>query len=544
MEDKDLEKFSFDDFDEDEFMLNVKKENEVIFTEDDIIDSPIEKDLNEKVEIMEELEYLEEKVVETGEVENIENKAEVEEASKKEKKQKVKKEKTSKKKKDKSKKEKKKGFKFPEDKKGRIIYVLEAIFCLISIIFIIYCCYYYGSRLIKYYRIYNPKTESGEVITLIAQTLNNSASYATEGDGIYRLGGASIYKGENVDNYFLFSNQLWRILSINQDGSIELITDSYINALNFDDDKATYSESLINKYLNEVYIKSLDQSYLATTSYCLDEVEDLSKVTCETQKNDNYVRLLSLTEFLNSKIGESTYLNSNEGFWLYNSFKENAWIVVENNLSTTGIKNSHLIKPVIRLKNSNILLGGKGTKEEPYYIEKDTKDLKIGDYVQLGDDKWIIYDVFEENINLALDDNLSNTYRFSTTSNLYNINDTNSLASYLNTTYLDSLPYKDIINEHNWYIGKYTNNYEDVLTKTTTAKVGLYNVADLKIGNAEEMYYLITPSEKGYTYYYDSNLIKSKINLSRNIKPTININKNKILSGNGSLNNPYVLEVK
>ena len=65
----------------------------------------------------------------------------------------------------------------------------------------------------------------------------------------------------------------------------------------------------------------------------------------------------------------------------------------------------------------------------------------------------------------------------------------------------------------------------------------------MKFGNLDDMYYLMTPAKKGYAYYYDSVLFESKVALVRNIKPTININKSKIINGKGTLEEPYELEV-
>ena len=49
--------------------------------------------------------------------------------------------------------------------------LFQVIFCSVSIIFILGCCIFYGSRLVKYYKIYNPKDSSGKVIKLFADSL-------------------------------------------------------------------------------------------------------------------------------------------------------------------------------------------------------------------------------------------------------------------------------------------------------------------------------------------------------------------------------------
>ena len=97
---------------------------------------------------------------------------------------------------------------------------VQTIFCIISIIFIFSCCFYYGRRLIKYYKIYNPKSESGETLSNLASSIVTSSSIVYEGDGLYISGGNYLYKGVNVNNYIIIDNMLFRIVRINTDKTI------------------------------------------------------------------------------------------------------------------------------------------------------------------------------------------------------------------------------------------------------------------------------------------------------------------------------------
>ena len=137
--------------------------------------------------------------------------------------------------------------------------VFQTIFCLVSLIFIIGCCIFYGSRLIKYYKIYNPKSESGESIQLISNALIQDTPIVFEGSGIYRESGIYVYKGKDANNYIKYSNMIWRIIRTNSDGSLEIILDDYINSLAWDFEGNNYSHSDINKYLNDGYIVFLDR---------------------------------------------------------------------------------------------------------------------------------------------------------------------------------------------------------------------------------------------------------------------------------------------
>ena len=324
---------------------------------------------------------LEESVLEETQVEETpvveEVKEEIKEEVKDSKNDKKKKEK--KEKKSKEKKPKKEKVKKPVNK---AVLACQIIFCSLSVLFILGCMYYYGSRMIKYYKIYNPKTEDGEVIELLGNSIITNSSLVTSGEGLYRVSGQYIYKGENVDNYVLFGNNLWRITRVNSDGSLELVSE-YINALNWNKEITTYSDSDIRKYLNDVFLKTLDKDMLIETSYCTDIISDINSVTCKESNREDYVRLLGITEFLNSQVDGKTFINTtSDNIWLYNSSEEEVWHISGSNVSSSKSNNGYLIKAVVTIKNSVTLLKGKGTKEEPYIIEKN-KDVRVGYYVKL-----------------------------------------------------------------------------------------------------------------------------------------------------------------
>ncbi len=533
-ENEDIEILSFDNLEEEEFMLNDSNINEEpIIIPDNIVDTKEEKDLEDNIE-------LDELIKEVAKEELISNK-------KNKKAKKTKKEKILKK----PKKSKKK-LEYDEDgnliktrkPKNKKVFWAQVIFCLVSFIFIVGCCIFYGSRMIKFYNIYNPKTDDGKVVELLGSSITGKASIATEGDGLYRISGSYLYKGTAVDNYVKFSNTLWRIIKVNSDGSIEMVTDSYINALDWNSKITDYASSDIRSYLNDVYLNTLNKDLLTNVTYCTDLITDLSSVKCDNSDSSDFVRLLGITEFLNSGVDGKTFItDGNNNIWLYNSNEKSVWNTNGTGLGTSNADSGYLVKAVVHIKNSAQLLGGKGKKEDPYIIEEKRNKVEVGNYVKLGDDTWVVYEVNKESIKLALSTVLSNTYRYSTSDNSFNINSNNSLAAYLNTTYLESLSYKDLLLDTKWYNGSYTS-YKDVTKSTITSKVGLLNVMDVKTNNinAEESYYIMTPGDTYYEYMVGSTLRQSKITVSRNIKPAISIKLTNIESGKGTMSDPYVME--
>lgn len=422
----------------------------------------------------------------------------------------------------------------PDEKEHKTFKLWEKILIISSLVFIIGCMIFYGSRLIKYYKIYNPKIE-GESVELIMNAIVRNQPIVYEKDGLYRTSGMYIYKGENVDNYIRYSNMLWRIVKFNIDGSLDLVLDGNINMLKWNNDVVSFEKSDIYKYLNNYFYKLLDYDNLSNTVICTDEIDDLKNITCNNKITDSYVRLLSISEYLNSMADNKTYINDSSNIWLSDRGSKTIWNINDKNLSSSKPSNMYYVKPVITLKNSTVLKGGTGKVDDPYIVG-DSK-LGVGSYVKLNDDVWYIYDIKNDTYLLSLSKELDGKKAFSKKSTKFDITDKTSLAYYLNNEYYESLAYKDILEENDWYNGSY-DSYNDVFSSTTKSYVGLLNVSDIKKEGLID-YYLMTASNNDKIYLYSDTLINSKPNLLRNIVPTIAIKNLKASNGAGTDTNPY-----
>lgn len=419
------------------------------------------------------------------------------------------------------------------------------VFCVYSIVFLIFCLCFYGFRLVKYYKIYNPKSESGEKLELLSTHITQNNSVVYEGDGLYKEGGNYIFKGAEVNNYIMYSNLLWRIVKINNDGTMDIILDEPINDLKWNSKVTSYVKSDVHQYLNDIFLKVLNKDLLVPTTICTDTITDLKKVTCETSDKESYVKLISITDFLNSKT-DTTYINQEDSLWTSDAAKDKIWYVGNVNISSDVPSESYRIKPVVTLKSALTLVGGDGKKSTPYKIEEDKKELAVGKYVSLGDDTWIIYQKDKETMNLISKElyNDGNTmYAFSSYSNEFDPTQSKTLAYYLNNTYLNTLSYKDLLLEETWNTGLYVNSYKDTLKKTVKAKVGTYGVADLKFNHTLNNYFMLTPKENGITYTYGKKMSYYKVSRTTAIRPAIKIKTYKIKSGDGTSQSPYQLEV-
>lgn len=433
----------------------------------------------------------------------------------------------------------------------------QKIFCFISFIFILSCCIFYGTRFIKLY-LENKETLTIEKNSLAKVIRDNNQ----ENNNFKEINGPEYFINDSDNNYLLYSNLLWRIIKVNTDNSITVISDSSLTSLAYGESKE-YSESFINKWLNssdEEYSGILEkhlnnkETYLQKTITCIDTVNELDNKECENTLTDNYISLLSTTDFVNIGNKES-YVINNEYFYLNNSNEDNeVWYIDDDGKVTTSKgKDIYGIKPVITIKANIDYLSGDGSIDNPYKIE--TENGLFGSYVKLDNDIWRIYQVNDTEVRLVLNDylkvNNSNLeHIYSNISSYHDDYKYGSIAYYLNNNYLNTLSYKDKIKEVNWTNGYYGSNsnydYKESLNTTINTKVALISIGDIRLNNDLENYFTLTGTkEKGnviYTILSNQKVYTKGIQSKANIVPTISLDKELLTKGNGTYDSPLEME--
>lgn len=404
---------------------------------------------------------------------------------------------------------------------------IQTAFCLISLAFIIGCCIYYGNRLIKYYKIYNPKSETGETLMTLASTITSKSQIVYEGDGLYLDNGNYIYKGSKVDNYVLVNNILFRIIKVNSDRTMDIVFDEYINKLPWNSEYKDYSESSINKYLNEKVLSIFDKEILEPTVVCSPKVSKLTEVKCDEYTNKDYVRLLGISDILNSMVDSKSYLvNDSEYLWLYNETDSKAWHTSGSSFGSSEVTEKYGIKPVITLKNNATLISGDGTKNNPYQITHGGDEIGVGTYLDINDNLYIIYEVGEDYYKIQSDTLLPSTRIFDASTNDYS---KSGLKYYLEGDYLREISYDKLLKEV---------DFDGV-----TSKVGILNEDDLKFNSKLKGYFINLPVDENITLY-NGTIASSKVNIKRSVRPCFGISKDlNIISGNGSILAPFIVEV-
>ena len=398
---------------------------------------------------------------------------------------------------------------------------IQGLFCLASALFLLGCIGYYGYRFVKYYRIYNPKVDAKDGSILLAKDIVGKSEFATDDDdGLISASGNYIYKGDVKNNYLKYNNMLWRIVRINADNSLDIILDDYITLLPWNNEIVEFKKSDIYGYLNKDFIKSLDKDMLVNTSFCEDKITDLTKITCEEQDTDSYVKLLDVANFLNSVRGGKSYLvKTDEIFWLSDYSDEKIWHTNGVNVSQSLVNSFYEVRPMVRLKNTTVYSTGDGTLEKPYEVGKSDK-LSVGSEVMLGEDKWVVYEK-DDDIKLMRKETIDKQLDFDLTKTNYK---DSKLMTYLNDTYLNSLSYKDMLKSSTWLVGGYKTSVNDIKEEKVEAKVGIPNLLDIKFDSKVTSYFTSTYQEDRILVY-ENPLRPSRVTTYRSVRPCIVISK-------------------
>lgn len=248
----------------------------------------------------------------------------------------------------------------------------EKIFKIVSIIFIIGCCLFYGGRLLYYYNKLKPEEINGEVIKYAAQTIKENSGIVYENSGLYMAGTDFVFKGDVLNNYVSYSDKLWRIAKLNQDGTVKLVLNEDANVDNYSLTNTNYGNSIVYDYLNNDFLTTLvdTDKFLSEMVVCSDIINDLTNINCNQKLEKQKVALIDVNDFTSSIINESTYINTENAIWTINPSDENKmWVAYNNKMTMVSISERYGIRPVITLNSNVKIKSGEGTGSNPYVLE-------------------------------------------------------------------------------------------------------------------------------------------------------------------------------
>ncbi len=435
----------------------------------------------------------------------------------------------------------------------------KKIFIILSIIILGIIMAVYSYRLIHFYNLENGKEIKADT-TLTGKILENNET-VTKGSGLYQDNDNYIFKGAVENNYVYYSGKLWRILKINKNKSIKIISNDIVSSLVWNYENNNYENSYIRNWLNKtdsnysgVFYDTLNnpENYLTDTTFCIDKLKQDDLEKCDDAVMDK-VGLINYKEYVDAAAYKG-YLNISKYFWTINGSDNKVWYVFnEGGISDKSYEGySYGIRPTITLKSKLDFISGDGTKDNPYIIDKN--ELNSGSYINYSGYRWRIVSKDEEKIKIVMDEYIKDgenpiSKAFSLSDSTYNINNRNNIGYYLNNQFYNNLENKELIVDGNWYNNSYNTetdyNYMSMFENPIVAKIGLLNVGEPYVTDLVSM--TLTKDDDSMIYVTQENgtLYANSVTSEMNIRPAMYITNNiQIISGSGTQNDPYLIEGK
>ena len=175
----------------------------------------------------------------------------------------------------------------------------------------------------------NQITLGGNITELVQDLLETSP------DGTYEYMGGTYLRGAQDSNYIWFDGFLWRIMGINEDGSIRMITEENVTAIPWGASNTAqdYDNSYVNDWLNNYFYPKLkDKDLLVNQTWCSENTTDSNsrRTTCKNNLSSvqKPVGLLSLDEY-NLANKNLNFLKNFQDCWMLTPYNISArWYVL------------------------------------------------------------------------------------------------------------------------------------------------------------------------------------------------------------------------
>lgn len=436
------------------------------------------------------------------------------------------------------------------------------IIIFLDILFLICCVFFYGFRLIHYYKIENPKIDKKLSLYEMVTLEKNITSIAS---GLYKEKDTYYYKGKDINNYVLYSGRIWRVISVDKDNNIKLISDESQTSLVFGVD-SNYENSYIRSWLNDSdndiksFYESLENTnILVDTQSCTDVIED-KKITCDKIVKDK-VGLLSAYEYEKAG-GADSYLNINKYWWTSSVNSSNtAWYVyskgsLNDNSFTNKTYFSYGVRPTITIKGSTIIKSGDGSKNNPIFLDETTTNLLntkiVGNYLTYSGYNFRIIEKSSDYVKVVMDGVIKEDKEdyFTNFGQSNYITSSKDVGKYLNTTFYNSLSNKEYILKHNFYSGRYDSgnkyDFNQIDDYNESYYVGLLQLGELFV-NDESKYFLSTRTKTTENSIYqvldNGRIYAGAVTDELRLRPTLYLKPDlTVNSGTGTKSDPYIIE--
>ena len=262
--------------------------------------------------------------------------------------------------------------------------------------------------------LYTPYLNCGDyyVTVELYQKIVSQDNIVSSGYGLYATnGGGYVFRGEEVNNYVQLGKGLWRIVKVNSNNNIVLISNEGVpygqpwdNRYNeerlYEAGINQYNASRVKEYLDKTYknpsaedgedlLSNGDKAKIVSYSVCTGKRTPTSEIKnnseeCTQVLQDQKIGLLTLSDYLfasvdpNCKSAKSkscknyNYLTMKEDWWLATANREDTstvFAVTRNgDVNAETAANYAIVRPVIYLNSRVLYKSGDGSLEKPYKV--------------------------------------------------------------------------------------------------------------------------------------------------------------------------------
>src|SRR5574344_2096880 len=415
----------------------------------------------------------------------------------------------------------------------------------------------------------------------------------------YSYMGGCYLKGAQTKNYLWYSGFLWRIMGINKDKTVRLITEEDVTAIPQNPSgNPKFVGSYIDSWLNDYFYSKLrGTNIIVNSSFCqgaaVTSAPTRTDCTGGTTLSRN-VGLLSIDEY--DLASSSSYLKNSQSFVTMSPYSDsNIWIVsYGGNSYNADVGYTSGTRSVININSVSLITSGDGTlsstwssTSSPYILsENKTSDVTgsiadnvtSGEYVSLAGKTYRVVNKETNGVKLILD----GYYQSTADTNDQLAVGTNStfstitgIGQTLNTTILDWLipstnttNRSKLVTDYTWYQNdfnygySYTNSLNETSpTRTISATVGLIRIGEML---SNQSYTILTKNGTTTSSYKNASsywMLNSYNTLNESVtendghafvtcvygcdyfsaaRPVIVVNNTtQITSGTGTPSNPY-----
>ncbi len=468
----------------------------------------------------------------------------------------------------------------------------------------------------KYEENCSVKTIGEVVLEQFPYLATNGNGCVTLGDNNYSYMGGCYLKSKVIElpdaygnggksehpttNYIWYSGFLWRIMGINADGTVRLITDENVTVIPYHESSSNWDDSYAKDWLNNYFYSKLKgNNIIKEETWCSETTNDRysERTSCTTNLSTekSKVGLITLDEY-NLAGGSSSYLNIGQWQWTMTPYdSSNVWnVYYTGGANNFSVSSPYGLRAVINANSDVTITGGNGTlgatwssQSGPYILNED-KSVEItgklnekatsGEYVMHAGKKYRVVDKDSNgNTKLILDgyyEEPSGTiYEMSYGSNNTFSTET-GIGQKLNSDVLNWLTNNNetekakLVSNYTWYqngLGGEIYNYEESLneenpTRSIQATVGLIRIGEMLSSQSSSIltngytttsnysnattYWTMTPytnsSIAWSVSYFGYAYYADSVSYTFGLRPVIVVNSDvTITGGNGTWSSPY-----